>query len=59
MKPLNICATCKDPDKECLTKLPGKEWICDDCSADLEYYDRHCEEYEDRKRQRLAVQNER
>lgn len=48
-----LCSICRDSDKESLSKVKGEGWVCDDCSADLEHYDKHCEEYEERKRKRL------
>ena len=58
MKTLPICNGCQDESKSSLSKIRGEGWLCDDCIADNEHYDKHCEEYEERKRQRIAESNE-
>lgn len=35
-KPNHICGTCNNPDKPSISKINGKDWICDDCAADQE-----------------------
>jgi copper chaperone CopZ len=34
MNSLMICSDCQDKDKEKLTKVEGKTWLCDDCAAE-------------------------
>ena len=55
---LPICTMCQDDEKPSLTNTNVYGWMCDECIAEMEHYDNHCEEYEARKRERIAEQNE-
>lgn len=49
-----LCHVCEDKKKPSLTRLPGKEWLCDDCAADLEFLDKTLNKCQERKNKRIA-----
>ena len=55
---LPVCNACQDPEKPSLSKIAGEGWLCDDCIADMEHYDKFSENFEEKKREKLAQDSE-